>query len=77
MQFAAFLRPHFPEDDLLGPDRPSVARVQSLHLRRILLKVRPELPTSGVRRTLLAARDLTLSMQPYHRVLIHFDVDPL
>ncbi|MBR1593212.1 MAG: primosomal protein N' [Alloprevotella sp.] len=76
-QFAALLRPHFPEEELLGPDRPAVARVQTLYLRRLLLKVRPDLPASGVRRTLLAARDITLGMEPYRRVLIHFDVDPI
>ena len=73
---AALLRPHFGED-LLGPDKPAVGRVQMLHIRKLLLKLRPELPVSGVRRTLAAARDLLLAQPEYKGVRLHFDVDPL
>ena len=73
---AALLRPHFG-DDLLGPDKPAVGRVQMLHIRKLLLKLRPELPVSGVRRTLAAARDLLLAQPEYKGVRLHFDVDPL
>ncbi len=74
--YAALLRPHF-HDDLLGPDRPVVGRVQHLHLRKVILKVRPELPSAGVRRTLLAARQALQSQPNFRNVSIHFDVDPL
>ena len=74
--FAALIAPHFTADQLLGPDRPAVARIQSLHLRHLLLKVPTTMPPSGVRRTLLAARSITISQPAYKRVLLHFDVDP-
>lgn len=73
---AQLLRPHFPGPALLGPDRPSVGRIQSLHIRRILLKADPQLPPAGIRRTLWAARTVILSMEAYKQVNIFFDVDP-
>lgn len=73
---AAALRPHFG-DCLLGPDRPAVGRVQYFHLRRLLLKVRPDLPTAGVRRTLRAARAALLATAGFSSLGISFDVDPL
>jgi primosomal protein N' (replication factor Y) len=73
---AQLLRPHFPGPALLGPDRPSVGRIQSLHIRRILLKADPQLPPAGIRRILWAARTVILSMEAYKQVNIFFDVDP-
>lgn len=75
-QMAALLAPHFGAD-LLGPDTPAVARVQRLYIRKLVLKVRPELPAAGVRRTLLAARDLLMKQPAYKSLSIAFDVDPL
>lgn len=74
--FAAMLRPHFGED-LLGPDRPVVGRVRSLHIRKLMLKLQPGLPAAGVRRTLLAARDVLAGNPAYKAVGLYFDVDPL
>lgn len=74
---AAWLEPLFPPGDVLGPDRPSVGRVQLLYIRRLMVKVRPELPVQGVRRTLLAARATLLAVADYKRVMLSFDVDPL
>ncbi len=73
--FADLIRPHFG-DKVLGPDRPVVGRVQHLHIRKILLKVVPELPPFGVRRTLLAARDNVLAIPRLKGANIFFDVDP-
>lgn len=73
---AALLRPHFGSN-LLGPESPSVARVQRQYIRKIMLKVPLALKASGVRRTLLAARDVILSRSDMKSVQIYFDVDPL
>lgn len=75
-QFAALLRPHFG-NDLLGPDRPAVGRIQSLHIRKLVLKLAPVLPAAGVRRTLLAARAVLLAQPAYRSVSLYFDADPL
>ena len=73
---AQMLRPHFG-DGLLGPDRPAVGRVQLLYIRKLMLKVAPELPPAGVRRTLLAARAALLALPDYKAVNLFFDVDPM
>lgn len=73
--FAALVRPHF-SGHLLGPDRPAVGRVQSLHIRKLMLKVDATLPPAGVRQTLLAARGVVLSQVAFKSVTLYFDVDP-
>ncbi|MBO5699218.1 MAG: primosomal protein N' [Bacteroidaceae bacterium] len=73
---ASLLAPHF-SDCLLGPERPYVSRVQLLYIRKFLLKVSPQLPVMGVRQTLLAARAALVAQEPFKRVQIYFDVDPL
>lgn len=71
---AALLRPYF-KDDLLGPDRPVVARVQLLYIRKIMVKVSPQFTAMSVRQTLLSARDIVLKFDVYKSVNIYFDVD--
>lgn len=73
---AAMLRPHFG-DNLLGPDRPAVGRIQLLYIRKMVLKVTPGLPASGVRNTLWAARAALLAQPRFKGVGTFFDVDPL
>ena len=71
---AALLRPYF-NDDLLGPDRPVVARVQLLYIRKIMVKVSPQISPMSVRQTLLSARDIVQQFNVYKSVNIYFDVD--
>lgn len=73
---AELLAPHFGTA-LLGPDRPSVGRVQSMHIRKLVLKVSPELPPQGVRRTLTATREVLAATPGFGSVVFYFDVDPL
>jgi len=74
-ELASLLRPHFG-DNLLGPDRPVVARIGLLYIRHLLVKVENNLPTLGVRRTLLAARSVLTSRAAFKSVQMNFDVDP-
>lgn len=73
---ASLLAPHFP-NSLLGPDRPAVGRIQLRHLRKIVVKVMPHLPTAGVRRTLLAARAALLAEPRMKSLDVFFDADPM
>lgn len=75
-QLASMLQPYF-SGDILGPDRPAVARVQRLYIRKIMVKIAPNLNTRSVRRTLLAARDNLLVYDYYKTVNVYFDADPL
>ncbi len=75
-EMAALLRHSFGER-LLGPDRPPVGRVSSLHIRKMILKVEPAASASAVRQILQAARQQVLS-RPYASGLnIYYDVDPM
>ena len=75
-KFALSVRPYF-QSDLLGPDRPAVARIQALYIRKMMLKVRPAFSPASVRRTLLSARDVLLARPELGGTQLFFDVDPL
>lgn len=74
--YAALLRPHFGQS-LLGPDKPVVGRVQSLHIRKLVLKASPTFTPLTVRQSLLAARESVRAEERYRGVTIYFDVDPV
>lgn len=62
---------------VLGPDRPAVAKVQSMFIRKIMLKLENNLPMREVRSRLLEIYDKIMSDGSYPGVQIYFDVDPL
>jgi primosomal protein N' (replication factor Y) len=62
---------------VLGPDKPGVAKVRSLAIRKVVLKLEPGLNLSEVRRYLLLARQQMLQEKRYVSLQIYFDVDPL
>lgn len=72
----SLLKPHFP-NNLLGPDSPPVAMVNSMHIRKFLLKIPPTLSPKALRATLLAAKDILLSQPHMQSLTLYFNVDPL
>jgi len=76
-RLASLLQPHFSKEQLLGPDRPVVARIQMQHIRKLLLKIPHSMPPMGVRRTLTAARDIVMEQDDMKGLSISFNVDPL
>ena len=62
---------------VLGPDRPSVAKVKSLSIRQLMVKFEPGLNMSEVRRYLALARQQMLQDKRYASLQIYFDIDPL
>ena len=62
---------------VLGPDEPPVARVQSLYIRRVMLKLEPTLPRDKVREVLLQTKTELMGNKTYNSAQIYFDVDPL
>ena len=62
---------------VLGPDRPSVAKVKSLSIRKLLLKIEPGLDLPTVRKYLALAQQQMLQDKRYASLQIYFDVDPL
>lgn len=73
---AYMLRPYFG-DMILGPDRPAVGRIQYLHIRKIMLKVKADISATWVRQMLVAARNGLWQQPAYKGVNIYFDVDPM
>lgn len=74
LHLASLLRRYF-HDDILGPDRPIVSRVQLQYIRKIIVKVAPHYTAMSVRNTLCSARDVVLQFDVYKSVNIYFDVD--
>jgi len=62
---------------VLGPDKPAVAKVKALSIRKLVLKLEPSLNMSEVRRYLWAAHHQLLSDKRYSSIQLYFDVDPL
>ncbi len=62
---------------VLGPDRPSVAKVKSLSIRKLMIKFEPGLNMSEVRRYLALARQQMLQDKRYASLQIYYDIDPL
>lgn len=62
---------------VLGPDRPPVARIHSLYIRKIMLKIEPHTSTDKVRQHLIAIQQQMLAMPIAKNLNIYYDVDPL
>ena len=62
---------------MLGPDKPSIARVKSLSIRKLILKLEPQLNMADVRRYLTLAQQQMLQDKRYASLQIYYDVDPL
>ena len=76
LELAGRLRQWFGER-VLGPDKPSVARVKQQHIRKIVLKLENKLSLPQVRQCLRQAQSATLQDKRYAAVVIYYDVDPL
>lgn len=66
----------FGTEMVLGPDAPAVARVQSLYMRKMLVKTRLSTSFVEVNESLLKAAKMIESDVRYHGINIFFDVDP-
>lgn len=62
---------------VLGPDRPPVSRVQTLFIRKLMLKVEVEASMSRVRECLRQLRQQALSEEAFKSILLYYDVDPM
>ena len=62
---------------VLGPDKPSVATVKSLSIRKLVLKLEPGLNMGEVRKYLALAQQQMLQDKRYASLQIYYDVDPL
>ena len=62
---------------VLGPDKPSVAKVKSLNIRKIMIKLENGIDIQKVRQYLRKAHSDILKDKRFNSLVIYYDVDPL
>jgi primosomal protein N' (replication factor Y) len=62
---------------VLGPDKPSIAKVKALSIRKLVLKFELGLNMSEVRKYLILTQQQMLQDKRFASLQIYFDVDPL
>ena len=62
---------------VLGPDKPSVAKVKQQNIRKLVLKLELGIDMKRVREYLLLAQSQMLSDKRYASLQVYYDVDPL
>ncbi len=64
-------------DRILGPDKPSIARVKNLHIRKIVIKLENGIDPKAVRLYLRTVQQQLLQDKRYAALQVYYDVDPL
>ena len=62
---------------VLGPDKPAVAKVKTMNIRKIVLKLELGIDLASVRKYLRQAEQQMMQNKQYASLQIYFDVDPL
>ena len=76
IELASRLRQSFGER-VLGPDKPSVARVKTESIRKIVIKLELGIDLQLARQCMRQARTALMQDKRYAAMTIYFDVDPL
>lgn len=74
--YTASLRRFFDEKTLLGPEAPSIARMNNNYYFKVLIKVLPNQSTQKVKILLQEALENLHQVKAFRSVRIDFDVDP-
>lgn len=64
-------------DRLLGPVRPPVSRVQTLYIRKMMLKMEVNASSAEVRSRLIQIQQEMLANERYKSLVVYYDVDPM
>ena len=75
-EFASRLRALFG-NRVSGPDEPSVARVQTLYIRRIMLKIETNASISKVKNLLRNVQIKMVNEKKMSGAILYYDVDPM
>lgn len=76
MELGKTLRGWFGER-ILGPDKPAVARVKTMNIRKIVIKLENGIDQKKVRQYLAYAQEVMLKDPRYGALQIYYDIDPL
>lgn len=66
----------FLGDRVLGPDKPNVARIKTLHIRKIMLKLELNIVSSALRQRIRTTAEEIMKDARYKSVAVYYDVDP-
>lgn len=75
-QMAAYLRNGLG-DRVLGPDKPPVARIQALFIRKIMVKVEQEASLQKIRLYLTKVQRAIVADERFRTVNVYYDADPM
>ena len=75
-RYAALLRQVF-DHRVVGPDNPPVARIQSLYIRKIMLKIELAASMAQVKSLLRRIYEKSLADSRFKTLTLYYDVDPL
>ena len=73
---AAWLRTAFG-DKVLGPDKPPVARIQMLFIKKIVIKLDLNMSGTKVRDYLLSVQRQLIEDERFRSLVVYYDVDPV
>lgn len=62
---------------VLGPDVPAVSRIQTMFIRKIMLKIEASASVSGVRGILQRELELFAETREFRGMSLYYDVDPM
>ena len=62
---------------VLGPDKPPVARVQTLFIRKIVVKIETKAPMAHVRELLIQVQKEMVMEDRFKSLIVYYDVDPM
>lgn len=74
--YAETLR-HLFGNRILGPDEPHIARIQSLYIRKIMLKVEIQASMSKVKAILRSVYEAQMADKSLRSLVVYYDVDPM
>jgi primosomal protein N' (replication factor Y) len=64
-------------DRVLGPDKPTVAKVKQQNIRKLVLKLELGINMQRVREYLLLTQSQILADKRYASLQVYYDVDPV
>ena len=73
---AAKLRALFGQR-VLGPDRPPVARIQTLFIRKLVVKIELNASMARARQLLVQVQREMVAEDRFKSLIVYYDVDPM
>lgn len=62
---------------VLGPDKPPVARIQTLYIKKIVVKIEQTASLAKVREYLLGVQQAIKEDERFRSLIVYYDVDPM